>query len=97
VTLHQRQTHPEYVPGCFGCRVSSVSVSGLGNQDRTRQKAWDSELDRYEAARNQGIQPDGTSTTKILAAERWSEKHQQPYSQDLATKTKQLKTLERLL
>lgn len=26
-TLHQIRTHPVYVDGCFGCRISTVGVS----------------------------------------------------------------------
>jgi len=92
--------HPEYVEGCFGCKVSSLRVGycrSAAGYDLTRQKKWDAELDSYEAARKNGIQPDGTTTKKIRQAETWSEKHQQPYSQELASKTTELQALERLL
>lgn len=32
------------------------------------QKKWDKELNLYESARKQGIQPEGTSTAKIQQA-----------------------------
>ena len=37
------------------------------SEDRT-VKRWDAELDLYRSARKQGIQPDGTKTSKIMAA-----------------------------
>jgi hypothetical protein len=36
--------------------------------DATRQKAWDRELQGYRDARAQGVQPEGTSTTKVRQA-----------------------------
>lgn len=95
--IHQK-THPDLdVPGCFGCRVSSVSVGGVGKHDRTTQQRWDHELDRYAAARANGIQPDGTTNRKIDQANAWSEKHQMPYSQPLAAKVRESQALDRLL
>lgn len=34
----------------------------------SRQKAWDSELDHYESAVRQGLQPAGTTRDKVDAA-----------------------------
>ena len=51
-------------------RSKGISVYGLestGN-DFTKQKAWDKELDSYEAAKRQGIQPASTSTSDIREA-----------------------------
>lgn len=36
--------------------------------DTNVQKAWDRELDNYDAARRQGVQPDGTKQHQIDAA-----------------------------
>ncbi len=44
-------------------------------RDATAQRRWDAELDRYKAARADGIQPEGTSTAKINQAVALSEKH----------------------
>jgi hypothetical protein len=41
--------------------------------DTGKQKAWDRELDSYEAARNQGVEPRGTSQKLIDEAMRTSE------------------------
>lgn len=50
--------------------------------DKTRQNLWDAELDRYRAAREAGIQPDGTGMKKIDFAIRQSEKHGMAYGRD---------------
>ncbi|MFF3363581.1 hypothetical protein [Streptomyces misionensis] len=45
-----------------------VAYCGIGGGDATEQKRWDAELDLYRAARRQGIQPDGTTKDKVMAA-----------------------------
>lgn len=83
MNLH-RKTHPEYVEGCFGCKVSTLKVGycGQGNQDLTRQKKWDAELDLYASAVNSGIQPESTKGPAVKAAIDWSNKNGTPYSED---------------
>jgi hypothetical protein len=70
MSLHQRQKHPEYVEGCFGCKASTIDLNaGEANSRLTMSaKKWDKELALYRTARSQGIQPDGTSTAKIRKA-----------------------------
>ena len=70
MSLHQRQKHPEYVEGCFGCKASTIDLNaGEANSRLTMSaKKWDKELALYRSARAQGIQPDGTSTAKIRKA-----------------------------
>ena len=82
MSLHQK-THPEYVEGCFGCKVGTLVVGycGRGNQDASAQKAWDSELDLYSSAVRAGIQPESTKRPAIQAAIDWSEKTGTPYSE----------------
>lgn len=41
--------------------------------DTGKQKAWDKELDSYESARNQGVEPRGTSQKLIDEAMKTSE------------------------
>jgi hypothetical protein len=86
MNLHRR-THPEYVEGCFGCKVSTLRIGycGQGGQDATRQKKWDQELDLYASAVKQGIQPEGTSTHASRAAIEWSEKTGKAYSDETRT------------
>lgn len=70
MSLHRKVTHPEYVEGCFGCKVGNLQLStGDANGNRTMpQKKWDAELNAYADARKQGIQPAGTSMKKIQQA-----------------------------
>lgn len=41
--------------------------------DTGRQKQWDSELDAYDSARRQGVEPEGTTMTKVNEAMRKAE------------------------
>lgn len=70
MSLHQRTKHPEFVEGCFGCKISTLEL-GTGDAGRAEnmpQKKWNKELDLYKSAREQGIQPAGTSTKQIQTA-----------------------------
>lgn len=55
--------------------------------DGSRQKQWDRELDRYRAARKQGIRPDGTKMAKIVEAERLSDAAGAAYGRDFSKAT----------
>ena len=70
MSLHQRQKHPEYVEGCFGCKASTLDLNAGDANSRLAMstKKWDKELALYRSARAQGIQPEGTSTAKIRKA-----------------------------
>ncbi len=77
--LHQIQTHPEYVEGCFGCKIQLLELStGDARGDviasGTTQKKWNSELEAYRSARAQVIQPNGTRLHQVEAAHKASEK-----------------------
>lgn len=96
MTLHQIRTHPEPVDGCYGCRLGSVQVGGIGKHDRTRQKAWDKELQDYRDATAQGIQPETTRTRGIRAAVEWSDKTGIAYSADRKDAHDRQKAMERL-
>ena len=77
--LHRIQKHPEYVEGCFGCKIQLLELStGDARGDviasGTTQKKWNSELEAYRSARAQGIQPNGTRIGQIEAAHQASEK-----------------------
>lgn len=65
MTLHQQREHPEYVEGCFACRISGVSF-GQGTHDTKTGGAGGSikmekqiEKDRpaYAAMKKQGLKP----------------------------------------
>lgn len=67
MTIHQRRTHPEYVEGCFGCKVSTVSfgtVPGGARDQRTKvshARNVEKGLNRYRELKEAGEQPSGTS------------------------------------
>ena len=70
MSLHQLQVHPEFVEGCFGCKVGTLKLSPGETNSRLNisTRKWDKELQAYRDARAQGIQPDGTSMKKIEQA-----------------------------
>lgn len=59
-----------------------IAYCGVGGGDATEQKRWDAELDLYRSARKQGIQPDGTKTSKIMAALKASDTVGAAYGRD---------------
>jgi hypothetical protein len=84
--LHQVQTHPTYIEGCFGCKASTLE---LGTGDTTRDisdKKWTAELDAYKNARAQGMQPGGTSMAHIEAAYTASENLGKAYNSETMPK-----------
>ena len=57
--LHRRRTHPQYVEGCFGCKVTSVTVGGsevVRDIDR-RERVLTEDLRAYRQFRKSGLQP----------------------------------------
>jgi len=70
MSLHQRIKHPEFVEGCFGCKIATLELGtgDAGRPESMSQKKWNKELNLYKSARDQGIQPAGTSTKQIQKA-----------------------------
>lgn len=55
-------------------RAKGLQVSpAINDSYGTRQKAWDRDLDHYESAVNQGLQPEGTQRHQVDAALREAE------------------------
>lgn len=82
MNLHQIQKHPEYVEGCFGCKVGTLEL-GTGDANNKRampEKQWNAELKAYKDARAQGIQPAGTSIHKVREAIDKSDKAGKAYN-----------------
>jgi hypothetical protein len=55
---------------CFGCKARTLQLSpgdAAGNKGMSNKK-WDAELNLYKSAREQGIQPAGTSTKLVQKA-----------------------------
>lgn len=67
MTRHRLQTHPEYVEGCYGCRISSVQLSPTATPSRQRgdygyQQNFAAEFhngdrEAYRRLRQDGLQP----------------------------------------
>ena len=74
MNLHQKQKHPEYVEGCFGCKIGNLQLSvGAARSDGVpTAKAHDKELGSYYSAIRQGIEPVSTKQKDIDAAVRLS-------------------------
>lgn len=81
MNLHQIQKHPEYVEGCFGCKVGTLVMNaGEANSNLSMSsKKWDKELQAYRDARAQGIQPSGTSMKQVRQAVEISNKTGEAY------------------
>ena len=62
------QTCESYSACLRGKGVKVAYCNSAGGQDFTKQKAWDKELDAYQAARDEGIQPGGTTIQQVERA-----------------------------
>ena len=69
-------------------RSKGIAATGLESTNPSfamkRQHKWDKELDAYESAVRQGVQPEGTTMPKIEKAMRISEATGQPFRADQA-------------
>lgn len=71
---------------CFGCKAKGLQLN-TGDANHTKMvsnKKWNSELNAYEQARAEGIQPAGTSMAKILEARKASEAMGKAFNADTA-------------
>ena len=67
-------THPEFVEGCFACKITQVSVSATampGRRSETiatiaRDRHWDEDMSAYKRLRNDGLQPPRIDNCKVL-------------------------------
>ena len=70
MSIHQIKDHPEYVEGCFGCKISSLQIStGAGNASFSAVLERKLEKDRpaYKELRRQGYQPPSVTGASDLA------------------------------
>lgn len=68
------QDHASYGECLRSKRVATTGLETTNPSFATdRQKKWDKELDAYESAVKQGVQPEGTTMPKIEKAMRISE------------------------
>lgn len=61
------QDHYSYADCARGLQIN------VGNLLTKKQQEWNRELDAYEKARAEGIQPDGTKMHKVEAAKKMSD------------------------
>lgn len=81
----KEQNHRSYGECMRSKRVATTGLESTNPSFATnRQKKWDKELDAYESAVRQGVQPEGTTMPKIEKAMRVSEATGQPYRADEA-------------
>jgi hypothetical protein len=85
--MRHRLDHPEDVEGCFGCKVMGLQLSpGDATSSKSMSnKKWDAELNAYRSARDQGIQPEGTSMAAINRAVTASEALGKAYDSNTMT------------
>ena len=74
MSLHRRTVHPEYVEGCFGCKIGELQLdTGAARSNGVpTAKAHDKELSSYYSAIRQGIEPVSTKQKDIDAAVKMS-------------------------
>ena len=82
--MKHRDTHPNLdVPGCFGCKVTGVSIAPSATPSRKggaraaevngTEKQWDRDMGAYKRLRKDGLQPvkiDGCALVESLATDR---------------------------
>ena len=88
-TPSDHSEHSVYVDDCFACKLSTIELNtgDAGRADSMSQKKWDKELNFYRSAREQGIQPAGTSTAQVQAAHEASDKLGKAYNADVMPAT----------
>lgn len=77
------QDHRSYGECLRSKRVATTGLETTNPSFSTdRQKKWNKELDAYESAVRQGIQPEGTTMPKIQKAVEYSDKTGTAYRAD---------------
>ena len=82
--------HPVPVDNCFGCKGLSLQMNTGDAKRDIPDKKWNSELEAYRSAREQGIQPAGTSMRHIQQAHKASEVLGKAYNADTMPKAKDI-------
>lgn len=77
--IHKDRTHPEYVKGCFGCKIGTIAfgtVPGGAKDSKNKVSTLNRrqrELSRYAEKRKAGEQPDNTTFEGMEKTERRTE------------------------
>lgn len=76
-------TCPHQTEGeCRACWKERIGTIGIPRADPKKQRRWDSRLERYRAARQEGSQPASTSSRDIDKARKVSDRTGRPYRAD---------------
>lgn len=76
---HRQEVHPEYVEGCYGCKVSTIGVGTVpgGNRgpqlEKKRERTWKRDLESYAGARKAGLRPEASTKAAVEKAEKRAE------------------------
>ena len=82
--------HPVYDETCFGCKGSTLQMNSGDAKRDIPDKKWNAELNAYRDARNQGMQPAGTSMRHIREAHTASETLGKAYNAETMPKAKDI-------
>jgi hypothetical protein len=82
--------HPTPVDGCFGCKGLTLQMNSGDAKRDIPDKKWNAELKAYRDARDQGIQPAGTSMRHIQQAHKASEVLGKAYNAETMPKAKDI-------
>jgi hypothetical protein len=79
-----RDAHPEFVDGCFACRIRSVNIAPSATPTRgggaeaasinAREDRWAKDMPAYRRLRHNGLQPDridGSAELEMRANDRF--------------------------
>jgi hypothetical protein len=75
MSIHRR-THAEFVPGCYGCKIATISfgtVPGAHKDSKngmSQLKQREKDLVQYREKRRAGEQPDGTTRAAMEKSKR---------------------------
>jgi len=81
------QDHLSYIECLRDKNTRTYLAAPSRGLDGSAQKRWDAELGRYRAARKEGIQPDGTTMTKVMDAVKRSDEAGAAYGRDFSKAT----------
>ena len=82
--------HLTPVDGCFGCKGLTLQMNSGDAKRDIPDKKWNAELKAYRDARDQGIQPAGTSMRHIEQAHKASEVLGKAYNAETMPKAKDI-------
>ena len=82
--------HPTPIDGCFGCKGLTLQMNSGDAKRDIPDKKWNAELKAYRDARDQGIQPAGTSMRHIQQAHKASEVLGKAYNAETMPKAKDI-------